>query len=84
MTIADKILDLVDRKQHLYGLLTEQDIAEFLYGQNNAYQQLVNAACRKLVDEGRLVRDNGGGPNDPYTYTLRPLARRKLRIVISQ
>jgi hypothetical protein len=75
MALADDIVYLVERKQHRLHL-TEQDIAEFLYGQNNAYQQLVNSECRRLVDAGRLERQGKGGQADPYTYRTTPIKRR--------
>jgi hypothetical protein len=68
MTIADDIVALVGRKRRLR--LTEEDIADMLYGQNRASQQRVNPACRRLVSEGRLVRHGKGGQDDPYTYSL--------------
>jgi len=49
MTIADDIEALIKRKRRLS--LTEEDIADMLFGQNNAYQQRVNSACRQLVEE---------------------------------
>jgi hypothetical protein len=58
MTIADDIEALVNRKRRLS--LTEEDIADMLFGQNNALQQRVNSACRQLVAEKRLVRQGNG------------------------
>ncbi len=75
MTIADDIVALVERKRRLR--LTEEDIADMLFGQNNAYQQRVNADCRLLIQTGKLVRHGNGGPADPYTYSL-PDKRRKV------
>jgi hypothetical protein len=77
MTIADDIEALVKRKRRLS--LTEEDIADMLFGQNNAYQQRVNSACRQLVKERRLVRQGKGGPDDPYTYHPPPVTRRKVQ-----
>jgi hypothetical protein len=74
MSVADDILALVARKRRLR--LTEDDIADMLFGQNNAYQQRVNADCRLLVQKGLLKRHGKGGPADPYTYSLPPLKRR--------
>jgi hypothetical protein len=74
MTVADDIVALVARKHRLS--LTQEDIADMLFGQNNAYQQRVNSACRKLVEEGRLVQHGKGGPADPFTYSLPPIKRR--------
>jgi hypothetical protein len=74
MTIADDIEALVKRKRRLS--LTEEDIADMLFGQNNAYQQRVNSACRQLVNEGRLLRRGEGGPADPFTYHVPPIRRR--------
>ena len=78
MTIADDIVALVERKHRLR--LTEEDIADMLFGQNHAYQQRVNADCRLLVDAGRLVRHGKGGPATPYTYGLPPIKRRKVQV----
>jgi hypothetical protein len=75
MTIADDIVALVQRKHRLR--LTEEDIADMLYGQNHGYQQRVNSDCRLLVQQGRLVRHGKGGPADPYTYSLPPIKRRE-------
>lgn len=74
MTIADDILALVERKRRLR--LTEEDIADMLFGQHHSYQQRVNSDCRLLVQQGRLVRHGKGGPADPYTYSLAPVHRR--------
>jgi hypothetical protein len=71
MTIADDIVALVERKRRLR--LTEEDIADMLFGQGNAYQQRVNAQCRLLVKAGRLVRHGKGGAAHPFTYSLPPL-----------
>jgi hypothetical protein len=73
MTIADDIEALVKRKRRLN--LTEEDIADMLFGQN-AYPQRVNSACRQLVKEGRLLRRGEGGPADPFTYHVPPIRRR--------
>jgi hypothetical protein len=75
MTVADDILALVQRKQHRLNL-TEEDIAEMLFGQNNGYQQRVNSDCRLLVDAGKLERRGKGGPADPFTYHTPPIPRR--------
>jgi len=75
MTIADDIEALIKRKRRLS--LTEEDIADMLFGQNNASQQRVNSACRQLVAEKRLVRQGHGGPSDPYTYHPPPIERRR-------
>ena len=78
MALADDIVSLIERKHWLRGRLREVDIADMLYGQNNdAYQQQVNAECRRLVENNRLLRLGQGGPSDPYTYDL-PLVVRKL------
>ena len=76
MTIADDIEALIKRKRRLS--LTEEDIADMLFGQNNASQQRVNSACRQLVEERRLVRQGKGGASDPYTYDPPPIKRRKV------
>ena len=68
MTLADDIVALIRRKLRLS--LTDEDIADMLFGQHHAYQQRVSSACRQLVSEGRLVRRGRGVPNDPFTYHL--------------
>jgi hypothetical protein len=75
MTIADDIEALVNRKRRLS--LTEEDIADMLFGQHNAFKQRVNPACRQLVAEKRLVRQGNGGLSDPYTYHPPPIKRRR-------
>jgi hypothetical protein len=74
MTIADKVEALVRRKPRLS--LTQEDIADMLFGQDNAYQSRVNLACRQLAEERRLVRSGKGGPSDPFTYHIPPVRRR--------
>lgn len=76
MAIADDVEALVKKKWRLR--LTEEDIADILFGQDKAYQQRVNAACRQLLEEGRLVRHGKGGPSDPYAYGPPPVKRRKV------
>jgi hypothetical protein len=76
MTIADDIEALVKRKRRLH--LSEEDIADMLYGQDKGSQQRVNRACRQLVEQGRLVRNGNGGPADPYNYAQPPVKRRKV------
>jgi hypothetical protein len=72
MTIADDIIALIARKGRRLNL-TEEDIAEMLFGQKNAYQQRINSDCRMLVDQGRLVRRGKGGSGDPFTYHRPPI-----------
>jgi hypothetical protein len=72
MTVADDILDEVSRKAGL----TEMEIAALLFGRKNAYQQRVNSTCRRLVNDGKLIRDGKGGANDPFTYRIPPIRRR--------
>jgi hypothetical protein len=57
MTIADDVEALVTRKltRKRRLSLTEEDIADMLFGQNNASQQRVNSACRQLVEEPRTT-----------------------------
>ncbi len=76
MTIADDIEALVERKQRRLRL-TEEDIAEMLFGQKHAYQQRVNSACLQLLKAKRLVREGKGGPANPYWYHLPYPKRRK-------
>lgn len=49
--------------------LTEAMIAKELFGAEG-YRQRINPLCRKLVDDGRLVRKGSGVVDDPYTYAL--------------
>ena len=60
---ADEILDLVARKPGL----TETDFADYFYGRGR-FQQHVHAACRRLVEQGRLERHGNGRAGDPFTY----------------
>jgi hypothetical protein len=71
MTMADEIENIVRRTLGL----TEEGLARFLHGRSG-YQQQVNSTCRRLVAEGRVVRDGKGGPADPFTYRLAPIKRR--------
>lgn len=48
--------------------LTESEIAMRLYGPD-AYQQLVNSTCRRLVARGRIRRE-GAGNRDPFRYHI--------------
>jgi hypothetical protein len=75
MTIADDIVALIERKQHRLRL-TEEDIAQMLFGQDKGYQQRVNSNCRLLIEAGKLVRHGSGGPADPFTYHTPPIKRR--------
>jgi hypothetical protein len=72
MTVADDILSEVRRKAGL----TEAELAALIFGRSKAYQQRVNSTCRRLVDEGQLVRRGKGGMADPFTYHFPPIKRR--------
>lgn len=48
------------------GLRATQ-LAEALFGLNG-YHERVGAACRMLVELGKVERHGNGGPGDPYTY----------------
>ena len=72
MTVADDIMYEVSRKSGL----TEIEIAALLFGRKNAYQQRVNSTCRRLVSEGKLLRDGKGGATDSFTYRIPPIRRR--------
>jgi len=76
MSIAEDILGLIEPKRRRY--VTELDIAAMLFGQDKAYHQRVNSACRQLVQQGELVRHGKGGPTDPYTYSLPSVKRRRI------
>lgn len=65
MSIADSILDLVERRPGL----TEVQLAEELFG-GGSHQQRVNATCRRLVAEGQLERRGKGGRTEPFTYFM--------------
>jgi len=65
MTVANDILRVVMAQPGL----SAEGIAGKLFG-DKATMQRVNAACRKLVEERRLVRRGRGGPSDPLTYHL--------------
>ncbi len=64
--LEKKITILIERKYPRLKL-TEEDIAEMLFG-DSFNRPHVNRACRRLVDENRLVREGGGVANDPYWY----------------
>jgi hypothetical protein len=72
MTIADDIIYEVTRRSGL----TEVELAALLFGRRSGYQQRVNSICRRLVEEGRIVRHGNGGRGDPYNYHLPPIKRR--------
>jgi len=76
MAIADDIEALVRRKSPRLQL-TEEDIAEMLFGPS-AYPQRVNKACRQLVAEERLKREGDGVPHSPHWY--RPWTSFKLKV----
>jgi hypothetical protein len=63
MPLADDIELVVFRRPGL----TEIELARELFG-NRAYQQRVNSTCRRLIQQGRLVRHENGGPGHPFTY----------------
>jgi hypothetical protein len=64
--IAQRVLELVNRRPGM----TELEIAKQIYGPS-ALQPQVNSVCRKLVDQGRIVR-RGRGHSDPYIYYPAP------------
>jgi hypothetical protein len=72
MTVADDILHEVRRKAGR----TEEELAALIFGRDNAYQQRVNSTCRRLIEEGKIVRRGKGGQVDPFTYHLPPIRRR--------
>ncbi len=76
MAIIDDILREVQIKEGR----TENDLAALIFGRNQAYQQRVNAACRLLVAEGKIVRKGRGGAYDPYTYWLPPIFLKPIRL----
>ena len=63
MALADDIELLVFRSPGV----TEAELAKELFG-NRAYQQRVNSTCRRLIQQGRVMRHGNGGPGDPFTY----------------
>jgi hypothetical protein len=68
--LEDKIEALVCRK-HPRLKLTQEDISEMLFG--DAFNRPhVSRACRRLVDDKRLVQEGGGVANDPYWYWPHP------------
>lgn len=70
MTIAENILDLLERKRR--SKLTAVDIAEMLYWEDKTYQQRVKSNCLMLYEEGKLTRSGTGSVADPYTYGIAP------------
>jgi len=71
MTVADDIMYEVRRKAGR----TEDELAALIFGRDNAYQQRVNSTCRRLIDEGKIIRKGKGGQSDPFTYHLPPIRR---------
>jgi len=63
MALADDIELLVFRSPGV----TEAELAKELFG-NRGYQQRVNSTCRRLIQQGRVMRHGNGGPGDPFTY----------------
>src|SRR5208283_4016007 len=63
MALADDIELLVFRSPGV----TEAELVKELFG-NRAYQQRVNSTCRRLIQQGRVMRHGNGGPGDPFTY----------------
>jgi hypothetical protein len=75
MTVADEIIELLKRKRdqpNLRGVwLTAEDIAEFLYGQEEGDPQKLRPALTKLYEERKVWKlERQGRP--PYTYRLTP------------
>jgi hypothetical protein len=71
LTIAENILDLLNRKRR--SKLTASDIAEMLYWEDKSYRHRVKADCAALYEQGRLVRYGTGSLADPYTYGIAPV-----------
>jgi hypothetical protein len=72
MTVIERVFaEIVRKAGH-----TELELAALLFGRDNAYQQRVNSACRRLVADHRVVRRGKGGLLDPFTYSLPLVARR--------
>jgi hypothetical protein len=61
--LADRIELLISRSPGL----TEIELARELFAKR-AYQQRVNSTCRRLIQQGRVVRHENGGPGHPFTY----------------
>ena len=60
-------IEALIRRKHPRLNLTEEDIAEMLFG--DAFNRPhVNRACRRLVDDKRIARGGGGVAGDPYWY----------------
>lgn len=60
--------------------LTQEDISEMLFG-DNFNRPHVSRACRRPVDEKRLIQEGAGVTNDPYWYRPRvenPFTGRRL------
>lgn len=64
--LENRIEKLISRKYPRLKL-TEEDITEMLFG-DSFNRPHVNRACRRLVDEERLIREGGGIAYDPYWY----------------
>ncbi|WP_027584314.1 hypothetical protein [Bradyrhizobium sp. Ai1a-2] len=64
-TVADDILREVRGKPGL----TAGAIVLLLFGDEAALRRN-SPVCRRLVDNGRLIRRGKGGPSDAFTYHL--------------
>jgi hypothetical protein len=64
--LEERVEALVKRKFPRLKL-TEEDITEMLFGDvfNRPH---VNRACRRLVDDKRIIREGGGVAYDPFWY----------------
>ncbi|MGQ0446674.1 MAG: hypothetical protein ACT4O2_16535 [Beijerinckiaceae bacterium] len=66
--LADAIVELIERKYPRLKL-TEEDIAEMMFGYGGEYyRSRVNEACRWLTEGKRLSRGGKGVAYDPFWY----------------
>jgi hypothetical protein len=66
MSMVDDIINEVRQNPGLTAI----EITLNIFGRRHQYKQIVNQACRRLVDAGRLERRGKGKPGKPFTYHI--------------
>jgi hypothetical protein len=68
--LEDRIEALV-RDKYPRLKLTQEDIAQMIFA-DVFDRRHVSRACRRLVDENRLIQEGRGVANNPFTYRPHP------------
>ena len=63
----EKLVRLISPRMEPGMELTEADLSEAIFG-DVFYKRDINRACRRLVDDERLVRQRRGVAYDPHRY----------------